>query len=48
MADIQCTLATVISVTAAICVGKIVFSIIACKKIVTHELACVFEFFFFI
>jgi len=45
MAEIQCTLATVISVTAVVCVGKIVFSIISYKKIVTHKLACVFEFF---
>ena len=42
MTEIQCTLATVISVTVAICVGKIVFSIIAYKKIVTQKLSCVF------
>jgi uncharacterized protein (DUF1697 family) len=43
MAEIRCTLATVISVTAAVSVGKIVFSIVAYKKIVTHKLGCVFE-----
>jgi len=37
MTEIQCTLATVISVTVAICVGKIAY-----KKIVTQKLSCVF------
>jgi len=43
MAEIQCTLTTVSLVTAAVSVGKIVFSIIAYKKTVTHKLARVFE-----
>ena len=43
MAEIQCTLANVISVTTAVSVGKIVFYIIAYIKTVTHKLACVFE-----
>jgi hypothetical protein len=40
MAGINCTLASVTSVIVAVCVGKILFSVITDKKVVTHKRVC--------